>query len=140
NGNGNHSENGFFKEQPSPIKITQKSNGLHEDQSTSKSDSYIFLTGHRAGEAAIVYEHGADIEALMPKLRHSDYYTEPRVQELAAKERRRVEKYTEMLKRKAEPRTKVLSLSRMIRLKGNGRMMVQIVDLKKELLNLRSSL
>nr|GEV59711.1 nuclear pore complex protein NUP98A-like [Tanacetum cinerariifolium] len=87
NGNGNHSENGFFKEQPSPVKITQKSNGLHEDQSTSKSDSYISLTGHRAGEAAIVYEHGADIEALMPKLRHSDYYTEPRVQELAAKER-----------------------------------------------------
>nr|GFA50073.1 nuclear pore complex protein NUP98A-like [Tanacetum cinerariifolium] len=46
NGNGNHSKNGFFKEQPSPVKITQKSNGLHEDQSTSKSDSYISLTGH----------------------------------------------------------------------------------------------
>jgi nuclear pore complex protein Nup98-Nup96 len=34
-----------------------------------------------------VFEHGADIEALMPKLRHSDYYTEPRIQELAAMER-----------------------------------------------------
>ena len=58
---GNHSENGFFKEQSSPVKITQKTNGLHEDQSTPKSDSYISLTGHLAGEAAIVYEHGADI-------------------------------------------------------------------------------
>lgn len=52
-----------------------------------KGGSSITLTGHRAGEAAIVYEHGADIEALMPKLRQSDYYTEPRIQELAAKER-----------------------------------------------------
>nr|GFA25600.1 nuclear pore complex protein NUP98A isoform X3 [Tanacetum cinerariifolium] len=56
NGIGNHSENGFFKEQPSP--------------------------------------------ALMPKLRHLDYYTEPLVQELAAKERakpgfcRRVKDFT----------------------------------------------
>ncbi|KAL8196324.1 hypothetical protein R6Q57_025324 [Mikania cordata] len=86
NGNGNHFENGIFKEKTT-VKITQKTNGAHEDQSTSKSDSYISLTGHRAGEAAIVYEHGADIEALMPKLRHSDYYTEPKIQELAAKER-----------------------------------------------------
>lgn len=87
NGNRNHTENGIFKEQTTPIKTTQKTNGVHEDQSAPKSDSYISLTGHRAGEAAIVYEHGADIEALMPKLRHSDYYTEPRIQELAAKER-----------------------------------------------------
>lgn len=48
---------------------------------------YRTIGGHRAGEAAIVYEHGADIEALMPKLRHPDYYTEPKIQELAAKER-----------------------------------------------------
>ncbi|XP_071741717.1 nuclear pore complex protein NUP98A-like [Rutidosis leptorrhynchoides] len=84
NGNGNHTENVIQKEHTTPIKSTQKTNGIHDDP---KSDSYITLTGHRAGEAAIVYEHGADIEALMPKLRHSDYYTEPRVQELAAKER-----------------------------------------------------
>ncbi|CAA0806684.1 Nuclear pore complex protein NUP98A [Striga hermonthica] len=62
-----------------------KANGTHSE--TEKGDSYITLTGHRAGEAAIAYEHGADVEALMPKLRHSDYFTEPRVQELAAKER-----------------------------------------------------
>lgn len=45
------------------------------------------VSGHRAGEAAIAYEHGADIEAMMPKLRHSDYFTDPKVQELAALER-----------------------------------------------------
>lgn len=49
--------------------------------------SFFMVIGHRAGEAAIAYEHGADIEALMPKLRHSDYFTEPKVQELAAMER-----------------------------------------------------
>ncbi|XVF47590.1 hypothetical protein PTKIN_Ptkin03bG0121900 [Pterospermum kingtungense] len=46
------------------------------------------LSGRGAGEAAnIVYDHGADIEALMPKPRRSDYYTEPRIQELVAKGR-----------------------------------------------------
>ncbi|GER56134.1 nucleoporin family protein [Striga asiatica] len=64
-----------------------KSNGTHIETTEKGGDSYITLTGHRAGEAAIAYEHGADVEALMPKLRHSDYFTEPRVQELAAKER-----------------------------------------------------
>ncbi|XP_042490894.1 nuclear pore complex protein NUP98A [Macadamia integrifolia] len=80
------SEGGTDRERTT-TKINLKANGVHDDHSTQKGDSYITLTGHRAGEAAIVYEHGADIEALMPKLRHSDYYTEPRIQELAAKER-----------------------------------------------------
>ncbi|KAL6008973.1 hypothetical protein ACLOJK_022200 [Asimina triloba] len=80
-------ENGSNKpEDAFPDKSTQKLNGVPGD-ATHKGDSYIPISGHRAGEAAIVYEHGADIEALMPKLRHSDYYTEPRIQELAAKER-----------------------------------------------------
>ncbi|KAJ8544987.1 hypothetical protein K7X08_017570 [Anisodus acutangulus] len=77
-------ENGLDKEGLHSAKLNQKPNGLHEGQ---HEGSPIALTGHRAGEAAIVYEHGADIEALMPKLRHSDCYTEPRIQELAAKER-----------------------------------------------------
>lgn len=69
-----------LEEQGHPVKQNQKPNGV--------SDLYsITLTGHRAGEAAIAYEHGPEIEALMPKLRHPDYYTEPRIQELAAKER-----------------------------------------------------
>ncbi|GFZ18294.1 nucleoporin autopeptidase [Actinidia rufa] len=79
-------ENGV-KEQVHPVKANPKPNGIHDDHSNEKGDSCITLTGHRAGEAAIVYEHGADIEALMPKLRHSDYYTQPRIQELAAMER-----------------------------------------------------
>ncbi|KAK6923288.1 Nuclear pore complex protein Nup98-Nup96-like, autopeptidase S59 domain, partial [Dillenia turbinata] len=88
NEKGNSDENGYSKE-PDPVFFNQRSNGLHShnDYSSEKRDSYITLSGHRAGEAAIVYEHGADIEALMPKLKHSDYYTVPRIQELAAKER-----------------------------------------------------
>ncbi|KAK9275856.1 hypothetical protein L1049_023129 [Liquidambar formosana] len=80
-------QNGFVKEGIHSVKPNQKPNGVQDDHSVQKGDSYITLTGHRAGEAAIVYEHGADIEALMPKLRRTDYYTEPRIQELAAKER-----------------------------------------------------
>ncbi|CAA3022457.1 nuclear pore complex NUP98A isoform X1 [Olea europaea subsp. europaea] len=78
--------NGLAEEQDHSVDLNKNANGFHDGVS-KVGDSYITLTGHRAGEAAIVYEHGADIEALMPKLRHSDYYTEPRIQELAAKER-----------------------------------------------------
>ncbi|KAI6701907.1 hypothetical protein NL676_011043 [Syzygium grande] len=85
--NGGPDENGRVKDQTDHVRGSHKSNGVHDDHSVQKGDSSMTLNGHRAGEAAIVYEHGADIEALMPKLRHSDYYTEPRIQELAAKER-----------------------------------------------------
>lgn len=81
---GTMKENGVNKEK---VKVSQKANGVHDEHPPGQEDSYRTLSGHRAGEAAIVYEHGADIEALMPKLRLSDYYTEPRIQELAAKER-----------------------------------------------------
>ncbi|KAL5551185.1 hypothetical protein UlMin_001361 [Ulmus minor] len=84
---GSNSEDKENLHEDGHVKNKQKSNGVHDDHSTQKGDSYRTLSGHRAGEAAIVYEHGADIEALMPKLRRSDYYTEPRIQELAAKER-----------------------------------------------------
>ncbi|CAJ1957724.1 unnamed protein product, partial [Sphenostylis stenocarpa] len=80
-------ENGVVKEQAQHIATKPTSNGSNEDHSPQKTDVYKTLSGHRAGEAAIVYEHGADVEALMPKLRRSDYYTLPRVHELAAKER-----------------------------------------------------
>ncbi|KAK8710576.1 hypothetical protein V6N13_145894 [Hibiscus sabdariffa] len=80
-------ENGHVKERIHPVKGNQKDNGVQDDHSAEKEGSYKTIGGHRAGEAAIVYEHGADIEALMPKLRRSDYFTEPRIQELAAKER-----------------------------------------------------
>lgn len=81
-------ENGVVKEQvQQPVRTKHASNGNNEDHSLQKADMYKTLSGHRAGEAAIVYEHGADVEALMPKLRRSDYYTLPRIHELAAKER-----------------------------------------------------
>ncbi|CDY20633.1 BnaC08g14250D [Brassica napus] len=60
----------------------QKSNGTTStDHAAEKDRPYRTLGGHRAGETA------TDIEALMPKLRQSDYFTEPRIPELAAKER-----------------------------------------------------
>ncbi|CAL0299969.1 unnamed protein product [Lupinus luteus] len=79
--------NGTVKEQVQPTTTKQIPNGNNGDYSPQKMDTYKTLSGHRAGEAAIVYEHGADVEALMPKLRRSDYYTLPRIHELAAKER-----------------------------------------------------
>ncbi|CAD5192854.1 unnamed protein product, partial [Musa acuminata subsp. malaccensis] len=91
--NGNYAtENGHTREHTgttvSASKSLQKENGNGDDQMQKVTDSsYVKISGHRAGKAAIVYEHGADIEALMPKLRQDDYYTEPRIQELAAKER-----------------------------------------------------
>ncbi|XP_021843174.1 nuclear pore complex protein NUP98A isoform X2 [Spinacia oleracea] len=86
-GNGISNGNGLINERSHPVRTSQKPGAMSDDTSNHKGNSYITLSGHRAGEAAIVYEHGADIEAMMPKLRHSDYYTEPRIQELAAKER-----------------------------------------------------
>ncbi|KAE8699843.1 Nuclear pore complex protein NUP98B [Hibiscus syriacus] len=80
----NPAENDHVKH---PVKGNQKANVVQDDHSAEKEDSYKRIGGHRAGEAAIAYEHGDDIEALMPKLRRSDYFTEPRIQELAAKER-----------------------------------------------------
>ncbi|XLR24075.1 hypothetical protein S83_051975, partial [Arachis hypogaea] len=79
-------ENGVVKEHVQPT-TKQVPNGSSEVHSPQKADVYKTLSGHRAGEAAIVYEHGADVEALMPKLWRSDYYTQPRIHELAAKER-----------------------------------------------------
>ncbi|KAL1357010.1 hypothetical protein AAHE18_05G226000 [Arachis hypogaea] len=79
-------ENGVVKEHVQPT-TKQVPNGSSEVHSPQKADVYKTLSGHRAGEAAIVYEHGTDVEALMPKLRRSDYYTQPRIHELAAKER-----------------------------------------------------
>ncbi|KAL5981739.1 hypothetical protein ACLOJK_015802 [Asimina triloba] len=74
------------KENASSVKPASKANATREDH-THNMDSFVTMSGHRADESAIVCEFGADIEALMPKLRHSDYYTEPQIQELAAKER-----------------------------------------------------
>lgn len=55
-------------------------------QNVSLDEHKPSISRHRNGEAAITYMHAKDIEALMPKLWHSDYYMEPTIQELAVKE------------------------------------------------------
>ncbi|KAL1196169.1 Nuclear pore complex protein NUP98B [Cardamine amara subsp. amara] len=58
----------------SPVKVHQKQNGTQENHGgEDKKSSYSSPSG-------------ADIKSLMPKLNHSEYFTEPRIQELAAKE------------------------------------------------------
>ncbi|CAH8256461.1 unnamed protein product [Arabidopsis lyrata] len=57
-----------------PAKANQKTNGTHENHGGNKEGSHSSPSG-------------ADIESLMPKLHHSEYFTEPRIPELAAKER-----------------------------------------------------
>ncbi|CAH8326887.1 unnamed protein product [Eruca vesicaria subsp. sativa] len=77
NGNGNLAS---AEERTHPsANANQKSNGT--TSKVEKDSSYRTLGGNRAGEAA------TDIEMIMPKLRQSDYFTEPRIPELAAKER-----------------------------------------------------
>ncbi|WJX55187.1 hypothetical protein P8452_40987 [Trifolium repens] len=86
NENGTAAENGVVKEQVQPVPTKHASNRSNEDHSLQKADMYKTLGGHIAGEASIVYEHGADVEALMPKLQKSDYLTLPRIHKLAAME------------------------------------------------------
>ncbi|MQL98026.1 hypothetical protein Taro_030714 [Colocasia esculenta] len=83
-------ENGYSGEQDISSSLRSlEQRGVHPDDraQNGKESTCNIISGHRAGEAAVVYEHGADIEAIMPKLRHPEYYTEPLIQELAAKER-----------------------------------------------------
>ncbi|KAI4328695.1 hypothetical protein L6164_021030 [Bauhinia variegata] len=79
-------ENGLDKEQVQSNRMEPTSSRINENHSLQKKDKYMTVGGHRAGEAAIMNEQGADIEALLPELRRSDYYTEPPIQKLAAKE------------------------------------------------------
>ncbi|RID57304.1 hypothetical protein BRARA_F00687 [Brassica rapa] len=82
-------EVGSAEERTRPfVNGNQKSNGATSTDHAGEIDRPSrILGGHRAGKAAVVYENGADIEALLPKLRQSDYFTEPSIRELAAKER-----------------------------------------------------
>ncbi|KAK8951302.1 hypothetical protein KSP39_PZI003833 [Platanthera zijinensis] len=91
-------ENGHAEEQ-TPPKSPRQPNGVAVDGYAidgyavdryaidRDKESHSSISGRRASEAAISFEHGAGIESLMPKLSRGDYYTEPRVAELAAKER-----------------------------------------------------
>ncbi|XP_020573490.1 nuclear pore complex protein NUP98A isoform X2 [Phalaenopsis equestris] len=78
-------ENGHAEQTPS--KPPQQPNGLKDNHANRTKDSHFSISSRRASEAAISYEHGADIEALMPKLSLDNYFCEPSIPELAAKER-----------------------------------------------------
>jgi nuclear pore complex protein Nup98-Nup96 len=80
---GTAAENGVVNEQVQPVPTKHASNGSNKDHSLQKADMYKTLGGHRAGEACILYEHEADVEAPMPKLQKSDYLMLPRIHELA---------------------------------------------------------
>ncbi|XP_056173614.1 nuclear pore complex protein NUP98A-like [Syzygium oleosum] len=78
-------KDGPLEEQTDFVKASQKLKGVHDDSSLQNDEEYVIING--AGESAIGYDCGAGIETLMPKLCQPDYYTEPHVKELAAKER-----------------------------------------------------
>jgi hypothetical protein len=72
----------FFSGEPIP-----QTNGSLKVQSY-RANGFFSATGVNSSEVVKnSHAHGPDIEVLMPKLHHSDYFTEPRIQELAAKER-----------------------------------------------------
>ncbi|KAF9593083.1 hypothetical protein IFM89_020147 [Coptis chinensis] len=72
-------ENGSDREQTNVARTDQRLN-VHYGSAIAP----IF---GKAGEAVLTYDHGAHIDALMPKLKLTDYYSEPNIQELAAKEK-----------------------------------------------------
>ena len=87
---GNFAENAgvsiIDKKQSSPFKPEDRTDGVDLDvDSTQKRDADTPFPGHKDDEARTRTAH--DVELLMPKLHHTDYYTEPTIQELAAKER-----------------------------------------------------
>ncbi|CAL5413273.1 unnamed protein product [Camellia sinensis] len=86
--NGSVSENSADKEGTSSIKSNHKPNDPCNITFTEKEALHIITsTGCKAGEAAILQEQETDVEALMPRLQRSGYYTEPQIHELAVKER-----------------------------------------------------
>ncbi|KAL9685428.1 hypothetical protein QQ045_022878 [Rhodiola kirilowii] len=79
--------NGHVPERADHVKSNTKTNGIQSNNPTVNGESHKSLVGRRSGDADIIYEHGAGVESLLPKLRSPDYYTQPHIQELAAKER-----------------------------------------------------
>ncbi|KAG0446852.1 hypothetical protein HPP92_028607 [Vanilla planifolia] len=90
-------ENGKVSEMPtSPIPdeshaddlYVPKANGHVKERMTYKASKHLNGPNENHYEShSPVDEHGIDIESLMPKLHHSDYYTVPQIPELASKER-----------------------------------------------------
>ncbi|CDY30894.1 BnaC09g15120D [Brassica napus] len=71
--NNENKNNGEVRDAP-PVKASAKLNVAHENHGGDKN-------GSKSSPSR------AEIESLLPKLHHAEYFTEPRVQELAAKER-----------------------------------------------------
>lgn len=69
-------EREFNKTAISPTRSTSIENGIHRDDRASNEPDTVTRHGN-----------GASVERLAPKLVHADYYTEPSLEELAAKER-----------------------------------------------------
>ncbi|CAH8300786.1 unnamed protein product [Eruca vesicaria subsp. sativa] len=74
--NGANNENKTNGEVPDtpPVKANEKLNVAHENHGGDKN-------GSKSSPSR------AEIESLLPKLHHAEYFTEPRIQEIAAKER-----------------------------------------------------
>ncbi|CAK9181547.1 unnamed protein product [Ilex paraguariensis] len=85
--NGNIGDNGTSEAGVISAKLNLKPNGMRDDHSTKKEGSCIEVPGCKDGQDAGIHQHEADVEPIVPKLRHSNYYTEPQIQELATKER-----------------------------------------------------
>lgn len=56
------------------------------EEHNRKGSGYVSISRNRNGESATTYMHATEIEDLMPKLWHFDYYMEPTIQELTVKE------------------------------------------------------
>ncbi|KAI8027561.1 Nuclear pore complex protein NUP98A [Camellia lanceoleosa] len=86
--NGSVYENSADKEGTSSIKSNHEPNDPCNTTFTEKEALHIITsTGCKADKAAILQEQETDVEALMPQLQRSGYYTEPQIHELAVKER-----------------------------------------------------
>lgn len=79
---GNTNKFSKVKEQTSFLDLNFKHDGVHHDEDTS-----IKLASHRSSDTPVMHEWDTNVESLMPKLQHFEYYTQPSIQDLAAKER-----------------------------------------------------
>uniref|UniRef100_A0A0D3HRT8 Nucleoporin autopeptidase n=1 Tax=Oryza barthii TaxID=65489 RepID=A0A0D3HRT8_9ORYZ len=73
---GSLAEREFNKTAISPTRSTSIENGIQRDDRASNEPDTVTRHGN-----------GTSVERLVPKLVHADYYTEPSLEELAAKER-----------------------------------------------------
>lgn len=71
--NNKNKNNGEVRDSP-PVKANEKLNVAHENHGSDKN-------GAKSSPSR------AEIESLLPKLHHAEYFTEPRIPELAAKEK-----------------------------------------------------